>query len=36
MEQFKCRRGLLVTRDTSKLDDDRLLVVPLRDFLLAY
>ena len=36
MEQFKCRRGLLVTRDTSGLDDDRLLVVPLRDFLLAY
>ena len=36
MEQYRCRRGLLVTRDTSALDDARLLVVPLRDFLLAY
>jgi predicted AAA+ superfamily ATPase len=36
MESYQCRRGLLVTRDTSGLDEDRLLVVPLRDFLLAY
>jgi Holliday junction resolvase-like predicted endonuclease len=36
MERHRCRRGLLVTRDTSDLDDERLLTVPLRDFLLAY
>jgi predicted AAA+ superfamily ATPase len=36
MELHECRRGLLVTRDTSGLDDERLLVVTLRDFLLAY
>ena len=36
MKQHECRRGLLVTRDTSGLDDERLLVIPLRDFLLAY
>jgi predicted AAA+ superfamily ATPase len=36
MELHRCGRGLLVTRDTSGLDDERLLVVPLRDFLLAY
>jgi hypothetical protein len=36
MERHRCRRGLLVTRETSAFDDDRLLVVPLRDFLLAY
>lgn len=36
MERHRCRRGVLVTRDTSDLEDDRLLAIPLRDFLLAY
>jgi predicted AAA+ superfamily ATPase len=36
MERHRCRRGVLVTRQTSALDDDRVMVVPLRDFLLAY
>jgi predicted AAA+ superfamily ATPase len=36
MKQYRCRRGVLVSRETSALDEDRILVVPLRDFLLAY
>jgi len=36
MKQHRCRRGVLVSRVTTILEDDRLLVVPLRDFLLAY
>jgi hypothetical protein len=36
MEKHRCRRGVLVTRQTSALDDDRVMVVPLRDFLVAY
>ncbi len=35
-ERFRCDRGLLVTRESSDLHDPRLLLVPLRDFLLAY
>jgi hypothetical protein len=36
MERHRCRRGILVTRDTPALDDASLLVVPLRDFSLAF
>jgi predicted AAA+ superfamily ATPase len=36
MKQYRCRHGVLVSRETSALDEDRILVVPLRDFLLAY
>ena len=36
MKQYRCRRGVLVSRETSAVDEDRILVVPLRDFLLAY
>jgi predicted AAA+ superfamily ATPase len=36
IERHRCRRGLLVTRETPAFGDDRLLAVPLRDFLLAY
>ncbi len=36
MDKHRCRRGVLVTRETCALDGDRILAVPLRDFLLAY
>jgi hypothetical protein len=36
MKQYRCGRWVLVSRETSALDEDRILVVPLRDFLLAY
>ncbi len=36
MEKHRCRCGVMVTKQASMLDDDRVMVVPLRDFLLAY
>lgn len=36
VEGYRCPRGLLVSRDTFAREADRVVVVPLRDFLLAY
>jgi predicted AAA+ superfamily ATPase len=36
MKQHRCGRGVVVSRDTTGLEKDRVLVLPLRDFLLAY
>lgn len=36
VDGYRCRRGLLVSRDTFAREADRVMVVPLRDFLLAY
>jgi predicted AAA+ superfamily ATPase len=36
VDGYRSRRGILVSRDLFAPEDDRVLVVPLRDFLLAY
>jgi predicted AAA+ superfamily ATPase len=36
MEKHRCRWGIVVTRDTFELVEGSVLLVPLRDFLLAY
>ena len=36
MEKYRCPWGIVVTRDTFELAEGPVLLVPLRDFLLAY